>query len=907
MQKQKQKIIKWSLLSILTVISVFMISSPVFGAEQGFWENAKEWVLNKILGLLGISVGEVIGQLVTTVVGIIAWVVAFLVFPFLYAILDLLATSSDILFGHPIIEQLWRGSLMLANGFFLLALIIASIAIILRFNTKIYNIKQILGGFITAVILSNLSLLIVRALIEAGTLLTNSIYVILGTNQTSVSGMLKEIYETVSIWETLISDEARLVFIIVVIILSIIFFKLVSILIQRSFWIFALAVAAPLAFALSLLPTTADLAKRWWSEMIKWILILPLTMGLLAIGGLVIQSAYEAEGTLNMLMGDIIAFNLSPKMAVLIIGLAILYAAGNTRKLLDIKTSIGKGLVSVSKGVQSGIKFGADTIGGKNVPGKILMTGKHELLSGRMEEWFPEGKTPKDKTGKARRFVKEQREKLSASEAKRKTDVGGKGKSFAENLWARVTNPEDYQKVLENEVKMDQGRSLVGEMARKVEAATAPLNTAAQTKHQKDWDNLTPKQQEELITDDTSGSLKAVEKHRKEERAGLHYHAEQTAKLVAKENKDSVPILSDTLNDKTDEAKAIIAAHDLYSIALDATHPESREAQEILLQNRDRIQELGLDPARLVRKPRRREREERHRKQLNSGVFDKKRAEAERKKREARKKQKDISAKLPSGIDKATGERVIKQAAQIEAKGGNLEHVLDEVDANIFNLNKQQSLDLQSRDKTTQDKTKILTNVGVPRQKVDMILKLSEVGWTIDDIKTHKQLRQAKKSPQDISKLLEQLIETKQSEQAAQTDIASMEAIFDEDTIATRPSHERAIKVQINKRVLASQGTKTDVQVRREILIEQRDNLDTTTTVLENPKVSYGNKASTISPTILPAQNREKIIQQIIDSGAWTDRYASKPELKENITIGEMASIIRRSHAATKQIRPKKI
>lgn len=364
--KQKQTLLK---VLLLTPVLVGLLS---FATPANADTAIPAWA--RIIGYLGEGLGHLIG----TILGLITFAITNIAFPFCYLMIDSLIENAGMFLSgkeyeggvNPaeITQQIWSFSLGIANGIFLLALIIVSVAIILRIDTKIYNIKKILGGLITAIILSNISLLIVKTALAIGDQLMIAATSLLGSTPGAPSDLLLGIYKSVSSDVNIITSSvpAKMVFIIASLLLLGIMLKLVFVLFQRMIWIFFLLISAPVAFALSILPTTQEYNKKWWEALLKWVLVLPLIMLALTIAKKVIDSAGGVGPLLSWTPPDSASKDtLDPRLLITIAGLVIMYYAGQVDKLIKL------GAVSVS-GAYQGISKGiSDTIGGKNIPGKI--------------------------------------------------------------------------------------------------------------------------------------------------------------------------------------------------------------------------------------------------------------------------------------------------------------------------------------------------------------------------------------------------------------------------------------------------------------------------------------------------------------------------------------------------------
>ena len=559
---QKQKIIKFLLL-LSPIAWLVSLSTP---AKAG----ATEWFAN--------ALGNVVADIVSVIVNLIAE----LLFPLLNSILSLALDKKNYLMEQDtVVQTIWEGSLTVANSLFLLALIIASVAIILRLNTGIYNIKKVLGGFIMAVVLSNFSLLIVRALIEIGDNLQIAVQFMfqpLGITESIVNSYVQALSNLRAPVLGANVEDAILVLITMALIFCVML-KLAMVLLERIFWIFLLAVAAPIVFAISLLPTTQKLAAQWWEKLIKWILVFPLTYALLTIAILMIDQAMQIFGqgsgsnisadALSDVLTDagyIVDLSNNPAILFFICGLAILYLSGTTNKMLKIDESSISGAVStpqkmVSGGISAGKKAwkgAADTATGKNLAGKALHSvyygGRRQLLAGSYD------KVP---------LLKNWKEKELKKEARRKLNTGGlRGMIWASKERGAKLDAESERNVEEATIKEQAER-------------TAQTNTALQ--------GATGARADEL-----KGQLKS-------EVGGLQWRAGKHAEKTTRENLPTPSKLREDLR-SDNLGKVVIAAHQLKRHAAHKQNPGFEEAIEILSNEEDtaNLRAIGIDPQTLI-------------------------------------------------------------------------------------------------------------------------------------------------------------------------------------------------------------------------------------------------------------------------------------------------------------------
>lgn len=283
---------------------------------------------------------------VTGLIGVLVNIITGALFPFLRNLLLAITADYNFLINNPLTEKVWGMALVVANSLFLLALVIASIAIILRINTGTYQIKKVLTGLSIAIIASNLSLLIVKALIEMGTVLTTAISNLItpGKSYTEYLIALTNI-DARTKWGGGADGLAEAIITLLLIAVIIwVTFKITLLLYERLIITFVLAIAAPLVFALSLLPTMQDYTKDWWTTLVKWILVLPMFVGLMCLSSLILSQAGPVSTISSSLSASILDLKNTPvldtKIIFMIVGLIVMGLAGELPKKLKLTTPL---------------------------------------------------------------------------------------------------------------------------------------------------------------------------------------------------------------------------------------------------------------------------------------------------------------------------------------------------------------------------------------------------------------------------------------------------------------------------------------------------------------------------------------------------------------------------------------
>ena len=180
----------------------------------------------------------------------------------------------------PWVIEIWKWSLALANLILVLILLGIGIINIMHIQYDTYQIKKALPLLIIGVVLANLSLFIIRMLLYAANILTDSFM-----QGGSAGAMAKELITAVSMsskgnvflsaWS---SVGGLLIAVIFGLFAAIGFIILGFMFYMRYAAIVMLAVAAPLAFVLMAFPPTQGLFKQWWSWATRFIFMKPLAL-----------------------------------------------------------------------------------------------------------------------------------------------------------------------------------------------------------------------------------------------------------------------------------------------------------------------------------------------------------------------------------------------------------------------------------------------------------------------------------------------------------------------------------------------------------------------------------------------------------------------------------------------------
>ncbi len=316
----------------------------------------------------------------------------------------ILPGQNSLIFGEQVFTA-WRTMLDLTNIVFFLALFIFAIFIITR-NAG-YNFKKAVIALITAIALANLSLVIVQLLIEMGDALRNFSSLIpafgmQGGDTTQLREWLhglvlpkdfnleaasKDVWDIVWVAFQVMAAQA---------IIAYVLFRLMFVLVERAIRLAILAIFGPIQAAISVLPQKElqGLGSNWFGDVLRWVLVLPLSFILIGIARLIMptKSAATLESFLNQAQKDGGTLTGTEELFLLIIGLGVLVAASSVPTMLKVPVSaltnmlpnyVGKAGKDLGKAVGKGIWNNVKARGkhmafkvGRNIPGYRWVAGK---------------------------------------------------------------------------------------------------------------------------------------------------------------------------------------------------------------------------------------------------------------------------------------------------------------------------------------------------------------------------------------------------------------------------------------------------------------------------------------------------------------------------------------------------
>lgn len=186
------------------------------------------------------------------------------------------------------IQSVIKAFTNIANAFFIVIFLIIIFSTTLSIGLDSYAVKKMLPRFVAAVIMVQFSYLIVAILVDIGNIIgigiinvfdgiNNDLPNNVGELGSSMGQVLGPLFQT--------SGLAQFGFFLILILALI---ALISALIGtiamilRQFLIILLMVAAPIAFALWVLPNTEKFFKMWWENLLKAVMMFPIVAGMIS-------------------------------------------------------------------------------------------------------------------------------------------------------------------------------------------------------------------------------------------------------------------------------------------------------------------------------------------------------------------------------------------------------------------------------------------------------------------------------------------------------------------------------------------------------------------------------------------------------------------------------------------------
>lgn len=194
--------------------------------------------------------------------------------------------ASQLITQYNVISVGWSLTRDVLNMFFVIALLIIAFATILRIES--YQYKVLLPKLIYAALLVNFSRTIATTLVEFSNVLMKTLLnlssgsiaetfamVIFGGGTGTIAK--PPTFGSSSEWQVVTTIIAGYVItIFLVLAMSIAIAGLTLMMIVRSLMLMILIILSPVAFVLNILPVTAQYAKRWWDEFLKYVFYGPI-------------------------------------------------------------------------------------------------------------------------------------------------------------------------------------------------------------------------------------------------------------------------------------------------------------------------------------------------------------------------------------------------------------------------------------------------------------------------------------------------------------------------------------------------------------------------------------------------------------------------------------------------------
>ncbi len=503
------------------------------------------------------TVNIIIGAILALVRAISYWLITLILLPILEATLKL---DAGAIASGPIIAG-WTFVRDIVNMFFILALIVIAFGTILKLES--YNYKKLLAKLILMALLVNFSLVIGRIIIQVLDVVQFTFLPV----TVQVEGQLNGISGVKYVFQSLVSEHAdflvgafknfsfdsstalaataTLLFQFTLELMVFVTFGALAIfMVIRTVALWILLILSPLAYGLTILPATADQAKKWWNNFIKYALFAPimafflrLALALYRDGLQIIPGAGTNDDIFTYLRnltakagGEVDFSQFLVLMIVYLMILAFLWAA-----LLVTKNMSIFGASAITSLAERGLKA-PYALGGKGIKGigkgallgsKALATlGAEKLLEQtgvdiRPGKWIEGWK-------KSREINREAREAKGAAKALDRKSALASPTTFFQRYWS----PAGIRRVLGGGEK--KGRELLDQA--KSTKARAVLPDNQQMREAKNLRRQAGRLREEAAAQPGVGAIdkriKAEELIKKAEQLEAPYEQERKDKLI---------------------------------------------------------------------------------------------------------------------------------------------------------------------------------------------------------------------------------------------------------------------------------------------------------------------------------------------------------------------------------------
>ncbi len=600
----KQKIIGSSILG-LALIEIWGIAQPARATVEGM-------------------AADVVG-----VIGVLAATIYAGVMPVMGKLLSTMLDYGDKIFTLPIAQTVISLSITLANAIILLSLVISVILIILQINPNLYNIKKTLSGLVMAVLLSNLSVVIVKGILELSNLLVNSVNALVGNSTMelvhsyiytiflitphttapagpSAPGQILSAligfwvpYVYPNLGDALLDMFSKefvptITCLVVLLLLLWVVIKITITLLERNIWMLILTVFSPLVFALDLLPLglTKNLSNSWFQNIVKWIFVLPIMQIALILVVSIWRSANVTEDYVTkFLLNQAQGIDTKPEQFFpFLLGMGILYFAARVPELIKVGgiTPLSGLVATPMAAYKTAQKYAYQPIAG-TLAGKTMLGKAAYATVGGASRQIRAGSWGKGLQTKA----------LGYEAWRQRQTAGPLGMIF---------NPKGRAKKMEVETRLAQAPITSALDIQATNRALEPLNAAARTGFGKNWLDLSAKQRDELSGKDRG--LKEKERTYNSAFNTMMWRAREGIKEQDPSEFDPVPLLKQAVErGKKPEAtpkergEGLLATARLVKIASNKNHPERIVASEALTALQPDLREsYGITTAKLLRK-----------------------------------------------------------------------------------------------------------------------------------------------------------------------------------------------------------------------------------------------------------------------------------------------------------------
>ncbi|MCG2808922.1 MAG: hypothetical protein L6275_01080 [Candidatus Portnoybacteria bacterium] len=290
--KHKKVIASLSLILAVSAFGIFIFGAGEARAADSFLGKVKEVVWDTPTdywgGLAAEAAFDAVAWMLVKLGAIIKSIVG--LFFFVASMLLEMAFGLEKFTNAGVVQIGWKITRDVANMLFVIGLIIIAGATALKIES--YDVKKLLPKLIIAALLINFSLVIGGVIIDFTQVATHFFYeeINVGKGLTEqIAGTLKvskmpEINASADMAEKLAKGISGIILLLFSIIMETILILAASIaivigaffMIVRMIHLWILLILAPMAWAMSVLPATEHLFKKWWTDFLKWSFFAPV-------------------------------------------------------------------------------------------------------------------------------------------------------------------------------------------------------------------------------------------------------------------------------------------------------------------------------------------------------------------------------------------------------------------------------------------------------------------------------------------------------------------------------------------------------------------------------------------------------------------------------------------------------